>query len=133
VTVDELNALECDAFVAALGFVAEDAAWVAHDAWGQRPFRDALEVVVAFRAAVARAPERLQRALVALHASPLVIDAAYEARFGFPFVVFDRGQGEDAMRASLAERLGNDPDLELAIALDEVVRSFRRRIDRFVV
>lgn len=38
-TLDALNAMECEDFVAALGEVFEYAPWVAESAWRQRPFR----------------------------------------------------------------------------------------------
>lgn len=66
-TLDELNALDDEAFVATLGGVAENAPWVAALAATARPFESVEQVVAAFRAAILGAPEADRRALVAGH------------------------------------------------------------------
>jgi OHCU decarboxylase len=53
---------------------------------------------------------------------------AYRARFGFPFVVCAREHTADSILAEFAARLAHDPDEELAIALDEVVKIVRLRV-----
>jgi 2-oxo-4-hydroxy-4-carboxy-5-ureidoimidazoline decarboxylase len=53
---------------------------------------------------------------------------AYRDRFGFPFVICARENDRSSILAAYAERLGHDPDEELAVALDEVVKIIRLRV-----
>jgi 2-oxo-4-hydroxy-4-carboxy-5-ureidoimidazoline decarboxylase len=39
-TLQGLNAMDCDAFVAAIGHVFEHSPWIAAETWQRRPFRD---------------------------------------------------------------------------------------------
>ncbi len=58
-------------------------------------------------------------------ASDEVLDAlaeanrAYQARFGFIFIVCATGRSADEMLGMLRERLGNDPTCEIRIAAEE--------------
>jgi 2-oxo-4-hydroxy-4-carboxy--5-ureidoimidazoline (OHCU) decarboxylase len=70
-TLDEINALDREAFTIRLGHVAEGSPWVAYGAWDYRPFRDPLEMVAAFRGAIARADDERQIALIEEHAAPM--------------------------------------------------------------
>ena len=45
---------------------------------------------------------------------------AYQARFGFPFVICVRENAKEAILAGMAQRLGNEPDEEVATALAEI-------------
>jgi 2-oxo-4-hydroxy-4-carboxy-5-ureidoimidazoline decarboxylase len=47
-------------------------------------------------------------------------NAAYKAKFGFPFVMAVRKSGKDEILAAFEERLGNDLDAELARSLSEI-------------
>ena len=49
------------------------------------------------------------------------LNRAYEARFGFRFVVFVNGRPKREIAASLRGRLGRTREEELATALDELV------------
>ena len=49
------------------------------------------------------------------------LNRAYEARFGFRFVVFVDGRPKSEIVAVLKERLGRTREQELATALDELV------------
>jgi OHCU decarboxylase len=53
---------------------------------------------------------------------------AYRERFGFPFVICVRERTKETILAAYAERLAHDPDVEMAIALDEIVKIMRLRI-----
>ncbi|MGH6914759.1 MAG: 2-oxo-4-hydroxy-4-carboxy-5-ureidoimidazoline decarboxylase, partial [Geminicoccales bacterium] len=48
------------------------------------------------------------------------LNGDYEARFGFPFVMAVKGRSRQEILAAFERRLGNDPDEELASALEEV-------------
>ena len=57
-------------------------------------------------------------------------NAAYQARFGFPFVICARENTKDAILAGLANRLGNDRHTEIAAALREIDRiAWNRLVD----
>jgi 2-oxo-4-hydroxy-4-carboxy-5-ureidoimidazoline decarboxylase len=48
------------------------------------------------------------------------LNATYQGKFGFPFVVCVRRQTRDAILDSFERRLGNNKEIELAAALDEI-------------
>jgi 2-oxo-4-hydroxy-4-carboxy-5-ureidoimidazoline decarboxylase len=162
VTLDEINALDREAFTLRLGAIAEGSPWVAYGAYDYRPFDDALELVAAFRGAVARADDERQVALIRAHpdlagraaiAGELTAQSrseqatvgldrltpaefeqftrandAYRERFGFPFVICVREGTKETILAAYEERLGHEPEVEMAIALDEIVKIMRLRI-----
>ncbi len=66
-TIDQLNAADRAAFVAAVGFTFENAPWIAEAAWSKRPFRDAGLLLAAMVAEVEAAPEERRVALIAAH------------------------------------------------------------------
>ena len=55
---------------------------------------------------------------------------AYEDRFGFLFIVCATGKTAAEMLARLRQRLGNDPDAELAAAAAEQAKITRLRLRR---
>ncbi|WSV06122.1 2-oxo-4-hydroxy-4-carboxy-5-ureidoimidazoline decarboxylase [Streptomyces sp. NBC_01020] len=76
-----------------------------------------------------RAPRAAHTALSAAH-------AAYESRFGHPFVIcldaFRPSEHLDQVLASIRSRLSHEPDEERAVAADELRRLARGRITRLV-
>lgn len=56
------------------------------------------------------------------------LNAAYRARFGFPFVMRVRGRSADDVLAAMERRLANGPDEERATAIDEIAQIMRLRI-----
>ncbi len=128
-TLDDVNGLDREAFTVRLGGIAEDSPWVAYGAWDYRPFADPLELVAAFRGAIARAEDERQIALIRAHADLAgYANAVYEERFGFPFVICAHATTPDSLAAAYERRLTHEPELEMAIALDEVVKIIRLRI-----
>jgi 2-oxo-4-hydroxy-4-carboxy-5-ureidoimidazoline decarboxylase len=69
-------------------------------------------------------------------ADPQVLDAlregnlAYAARFGFTFIVCATGKSAAQMLALLQARIGNSPDVELAIAAAEQAAITRLRLEK---
>src|SRR3954454_15919314 len=160
--LEEINSLDREAFTLRLGAIAEGSPWVAYGAYDYRPFDDALELVAAFRGAVARADDERQVALIRAHpdlagraaiAGELTAQSrseqatvgldrltpaefeqftrandAYRERFGFPFVICVREGTKETILAAYEERLGHEPEVEMAIALDEIVKIMRLRI-----
>lgn len=66
-TLEELNASERAAFVAALGHLFEHSSWVAEETWVRRPFRDAEQLHVELCATMRRALRERQLALICAH------------------------------------------------------------------
>lgn len=59
------------------------------------------------------------------------LNRAYRTIFGFPFIVAVRGQKDaHAIIAQIERRMNNDPETEIATALEEVGRIARFRLDR---
>jgi 2-oxo-4-hydroxy-4-carboxy-5-ureidoimidazoline decarboxylase len=60
------------------------------------------------------------------------LNAAYRARFGFPFIIAVRGRSRAEILAVFEARLGRDPAAEEATALDEVAQITRMRLNRLI-
>jgi 2-oxo-4-hydroxy-4-carboxy-5-ureidoimidazoline decarboxylase len=166
VTLDEINASDRAAFVAALGGVFEHSPWVAEAAYDAGPFAsvDALHgaMVAAMRAAprgrqlalVRAHPELAGRAMVGneltadstkeqsgaglLSCSPdeyarlVELNARYNARFGFPFILAVKGYDRAGVLREFERRAGREPDAELAEALAQIERIARYRLEALV-
>ncbi|NBB14367.1 2-oxo-4-hydroxy-4-carboxy-5-ureidoimidazoline decarboxylase [Caulobacter sp. SLTY] len=57
------------------------------------------------------------------------LNAAYNARFGFPFIVAVKGMTRADILAAFEQRLDNDPETEFAEALRQIHRIARFRLD----
>lgn len=57
------------------------------------------------------------------------LNAAYAARFGFPFVICVRKTDKAGILAAMAQRLDNDRDTELATAIAEIGEIVRLRME----
>lgn len=57
------------------------------------------------------------------------LNAAYNDRFGFPFIVAVKGMTRADILAAFEERLANDPDTEFAEAIAQIHRIARFRLD----
>jgi 2-oxo-4-hydroxy-4-carboxy-5-ureidoimidazoline decarboxylase len=66
-TIAQLNGLDREAFVAAVGHVFEHSPWIAAGAWERRPFATPHELHRALCAVVAAAGEERQLALIRAH------------------------------------------------------------------
>lgn len=86
-SLDAVNAMDCDAFVAALGETFEHAPWIAESAWSARPFASAEALHAAMLEVVRRAPQATQIAFLCGHpelagreaqAGSMTDDSSYE-------------------------------------------------------
>lgn len=66
-TLDQLNAADRAAFVAALGHLFEHSPWVAEETWARRPFRDAGRLHAELCATMRAAPRDRLLALIRAH------------------------------------------------------------------
>lgn len=151
-TLTQLNAMDRDAFIDALGWVFEHAPWVAERAWARRPFYSIAELHAAMVAEVERAHRVAQLALLCAHPdlgtrariSPASageqagagldhltpdeferldrLNSAYRSRFGFPFLFAVRGSTKYDILQALERRLAATPEEELQEALRQVSR-----------
>ena len=78
------------------------------------------------QSAVARADEATLEALRARN-------AAYEARFGFVFLVCATGKGAGEVLDLLEQRIGNDPSTELVVAAGEQAKITRLRLEKLTL
>jgi 2-oxo-4-hydroxy-4-carboxy-5-ureidoimidazoline decarboxylase len=70
----------------------------------------------------------LDRLSPAQHARFDAANAAYRARFGFPFVICAREHDTDAILTALERRASNPRELEIATALAEIAKIARLRL-----
>jgi 2-oxo-4-hydroxy-4-carboxy-5-ureidoimidazoline decarboxylase len=56
------------------------------------------------------------------------LNAEYQQRFGFPFVICARENKKESILASFAARMHNPRDQEIATALDEIAKICRLRL-----
>ena len=138
-------------FVDRFGPVYEASAWVAEEVWPDPP-DTLPELADAMAAVVDAAPRELKLALIRAHpelasrarmadasvkeqagagldqCSPdefeafQRLNAAYNARFGFPFIFAVKGATRADILAAFEARLGNDPDTEFATAIAQIHR-----------
>jgi 2-oxo-4-hydroxy-4-carboxy-5-ureidoimidazoline decarboxylase len=149
--MSRLSSLSRDAFVARFGPVYEASPWVAEGVWPDPP-DDLPGLAAAMAAVVDAAPRERQLALIRAHpelasrtkmadasvreqagagldqCSPAEfeafqrLNAAYNARFGFPFIFAVKGATRADILAAFEARLANDPDTEFATAIAQIHR-----------
>lgn len=162
-TLSELNKRDRPGFVDAIGWVFEQSPWVAERAWTRRPFAtlDDLHAAMTTEAAAGSPDEQL--ALLRAHpdlgtrakmsnASSIEqtaagldsltpdefgrlreLNAAYRAKFGFPFLYAVKGSTKGDILKALRARLKSTREVELAEALRQVYRIARFRLEEMFV
>ena len=158
-TLAQVNAFNAAEFMEAFGDVAEHSPWVARNAAGVRPFKSREAMINAFRDVVLSASETAQLALIRAHPdlatkARLTDDSTreqaqaglgtlskeefsrfnhlndlYKSKFDFPFIFAVRGATKQQILASFAERVNHSRVDEFAMALEQVCRIFRFRIE----
>lgn len=166
VTLQRINALDRDAFTAALDSLFEGPPWIVAAVWERQPFADREALYSALVDVMRTAPEERQVALLRAHpdlvgraalAGTLSRDSTaeqaaaglnrlspediaafqrlngeYQTKFGFPFIACARENTKATILASFAERLPHSRDDEIRIALGEVAKICRLRLDGLV-
>jgi len=152
ITIDEVNILPRDGFVAAIGWVFEHSPWVAERAWKQRPFRDRTHLHESMRQEVDRATHEEKLALLRAHPDLGTrarmsatstgeqsgagldrltaqeferlqeLNAAYKKKFGFPFLYAVKGSTKYDILRALDQRLQSTLEQEFNEALQQVYR-----------
>jgi 2-oxo-4-hydroxy-4-carboxy-5-ureidoimidazoline decarboxylase len=161
-TLKEINAMNEEMFVEALGGIFEHSPWVARRAWSRRPFasREALHEAMEKEMELAGHDDQL--ALVRAHPdlgtrakissastaeqagagldqlTPEEFDrlqqlnGAYKTKFGFPFIFAVKGSTKSDILHSLGQRLDSTPDSEFQLALEHISRIARFRLEAAV-
>jgi len=167
-TLQDLNALNCAAFVDALRGIYEHSPWIPERAASRRPFASLAALKLALQDAVDLASDDERLSLLRAHpelagkaaiageltaestgeqaasglnlcspdeyAALQRLNAAYNARFGFPFILAvkgptGKGLTRQAIIATFERRLKNRIDTELAEALRQVHRIAEMRLN----
>jgi 2-oxo-4-hydroxy-4-carboxy-5-ureidoimidazoline decarboxylase len=149
--------LSREAFVARFGPVYEASPWVAEAVWPDPP-DDVEGLAAAMAAVVDAAPRTAKLALIRAHpelasrarmadasvreqagagldqcspeefAAFQRLNAAYTARFGFPFILAVKGATRGEILRAFEARLTNDPDTEFTTAIAQIHRIARFRL-----
>jgi 2-oxo-4-hydroxy-4-carboxy-5-ureidoimidazoline decarboxylase len=152
VTLAELNALDRDGFVRAVGWVFEHSPWVAERTWPKQPFGTTEELHAVMVAQVDAASPEERLALLQAHPdlgtrariSPAStgeqagasldrltpeefdnlqrLNTAYRAKFGFPFLFAVKGATKHDILQALERRLQEPPEAEYREAFRQVSR-----------
>lgn len=158
-TLTDVNALSTDDFAASFGDVAEHSPWVARHAASARPFASRAAMVSAFADSLKAARRESQLAVIRAHPdlatkAKLTADSRreqagagldtltaeefarfthlnelYKSKFDFPFIFAVKGATKQQILDSFAERISNAPDDEFALAIEQICRIFRFRIE----
>jgi len=151
-TLEELNSLDQDRFVEAVGLVFENSPWVAKRAWEHRPFASREILLEALVTQVQEATPEEKLALLCAHPDlgtrAAVSDAssgeqagagldrlspgeferlsrlnlAYRTKFGFPFLLSVKGATKSTVFQNLERRLNASSESERREALRQVYR-----------
>jgi 2-oxo-4-hydroxy-4-carboxy-5-ureidoimidazoline decarboxylase len=158
-TIADLNSLERAQFVSAIGWVFEHSPWVAERAWAARPFANVDQLHRAMVDQVERSLPEEQLALLRAHpdlgtrarvseASSAeqagarldqltqkeferlrALNQAYLAKFGFPFLFAVKGSTKHDILEALDRRTRASREEEYLVALDQVYRIARFRLE----
>jgi 2-oxo-4-hydroxy-4-carboxy-5-ureidoimidazoline decarboxylase len=158
-TISALNSLDRENFVATIGWVFEDSPWVVERAWASRPFSSTDALHGAMVEQVERATSEEQLALLRAHpdlgtkarvseASTgeqagagldqltyeeferlLALNEAYRDKFGFPFLFAVKGSTKHDILDAFERRLASSREEEFRVALTQVYRIARFRME----
>ena len=158
-TIADLNSMERAQFVSAIGWIFEHSPWVAERAWKMRPFTDAQALHRAMVDQVERSLPEEQLALLRAHpdlgtrarvseASSAeqagagldqlttaeferlrALNETYRGKFGFPFLFAVKGSTKHDILDALERRARSSREAEYLVALDQVYRIARFRLE----
>ena len=159
INLAEVNAMDMRSFAMAFGDVAEHSPWIAKAAAAMRPYVTCEAMIAAFEQALRAASPEMQLMLIRAHPDLAgrvkltndsereqqgagldtlsadeftrftALNDAYKARFGFPFIFAVKGATKHQILESFEKRIHNSHDDEFAMALTQVMRIFRFRLE----
>jgi len=157
--IEDLNRLPQAEFVQRVGWIFEGSPWVAERAWGHGPFASIDALHAAMVAEVEHASPDEQLALLRAHpdlgarakmssasvseqsgagldhltaeeyTELLRLNSGYRDEFGFPFLLAVKGLTKNDILKSLRERASGAREEEFRIALEQVFRIARFRLE----
>jgi 2-oxo-4-hydroxy-4-carboxy-5-ureidoimidazoline decarboxylase len=159
-SLERLNRMSQEEFVEALGAVFEETPAIAHRAYHQRPFASVIELHQQMVAVVNQMSRAEQLALICAHpdlgsktkmaeasvqeqagigldrlTAPeferfQILNSAYKAKFGFPFIIAVKNQTKDSILEAFDRRLNNTTEIEITQSLIEIAQiAFFRLLD----
>lgn len=161
-TLENFNRMDQTAFTGVLGFIYEHSPWVAEKAWNSRPFFSVSQLHETMVNVVEEAEMDEKLNLLRAHpdlasrvemtsesvneqkgvgldqlsqeenAEFLSLNQAYTKKFEFPFIMAVRGQNKQLIRLAMQERIENTRLAELEMALQEVHKIARFRLDDLI-
>ena len=162
ITLDDINQMTDEAFIAQFGEVAEHSPWVAEDATLDRPYATFPDMRSAFIDAVSDADRDSQLALLRAHPDLATkakfttdstneqkgagldtlsaeeferftkLNDLYKTRNGFPFIYAVKGATKLQILAAFEARVKNNKDLEFDTAILQVCRIISFRLEAMV-
>lgn len=162
-SIAELNQMNQEAFVAALGAVFEETPTIARQAWSDRPFRDVTDLHQKMVQVVNRMSAEEQLALIKAHPdlgsrakmaeasvqeqagvgldrlSPeeyqrfQSLNQAYRTTFGFPFIIAVKNHTKASILNAFEQRLKNSMEIEKQQALSEIAQIAQFRLQSIVL
>ena len=161
-SLDEVNQMSQAEFEATFGAVFEHTPAIAAAAWASRPFATVAQLHQVMVTVVGQLTPKAQLDLIRAHpdlgskaqmADASVqeqtgaglnqlsadeyqrftqLNAAYKARFGFPFIVAVKGHSKDSILAAFEQRLQHSMDEERSQALSEICKIAAFRLHALV-
>jgi 2-oxo-4-hydroxy-4-carboxy-5-ureidoimidazoline decarboxylase len=158
-TLADVNSFDRERFTQALGWIFENSPWVAERAFAAKPFRDIEALHRAMKAQVVQAKPEEQLALLRAHPDlgtrARVSDASqgeqagagldllspseferltelntkYRDKFGFPFLFAVKGSTKQQIIRALEERLHASRDDEYRVAIEQIIRIAKFRLE----
>lgn len=162
VHIEQLNAADSEWCVQQLGGIFEHSPWIVRAAMNRRPFHTADDLFQAMKAIVLTASPQEKEQLILAHprlgskgkltaqsekeqqqagfrqiekteAEDFdALNAAYERRFDFPFILAVRGRSRQEINRAIHERLKNSRADEMKTAIDEIIKIARFRFDDLI-
>jgi xanthine dehydrogenase E subunit len=162
ISIQEVNQMSKEEFLSAFGKLFEHSPWVAEKSWFHRPFSSKEALFKTMVISVQKAEQPLQLALLRAHpdlGSKLMMsevskqeqagvgldqlsqvefnqfsstNQAYVKKFGFPFIMAVKGQKKESIYSSMKKRLNNTLEEENVIAMNEVFKIARFRLDDLI-
>jgi 2-oxo-4-hydroxy-4-carboxy--5-ureidoimidazoline (OHCU) decarboxylase len=133
VTLAEINSCSKEQFVQALGGIFDRGQWVADRAWRKRPFLSFDDLSTKLLQEVQSAsPDEQLALLCSASAGQNDLSEKYRKKFGYPFIYAVKDGDTASMAEALNRRLKSPPEQEFQVALGNVFRIARFRLEDIV-
>lgn len=157
--IEILNEADTELFVEELDGIFEHSPWIAREVVEKRPFSSVDNLFQTLAKVVMSSTQKQKEALINAHprlggsgkltersgseqqqaglrnlkkkeaAALAKLNAEYEQLFDFPFIMAIRGRSKQEIYSAMEKRLKNSQQKEFEIALDEILKIARLRLD----